>query len=135
MATQTPTRTPKLLREFGLTSGAIVALLFGVLLPLIFGHGYPAWPWVVALILGAAGLLIPQALGPVYRAWMAFGHLVGWINTRLLLGITFYLLVLPVGMIMRLFGHDPMRRKLEPEAGSYRTKCDEQPTEHFERPF
>lgn len=127
--------TPQELRQFGLISGAIVIVLFGLLLPWIFDHSWPLWPWVLAAVLGLIALAYPRALGPVYRVWMAFGHVMGWINTRVLLGAVFYLMLFPIGALMRLFGHDPMQRKPDPAAESYRKSSPEQPSEHFERPF
>ena len=58
------------LRQFGLLFGAILVLLFGLLLPFLVGYSFPLWPWMVALIFAAVGLLVPIALTPFYRAWM-----------------------------------------------------------------
>jgi len=50
------------LRKFGLVTGAIVLVLFGFLLPWIFGHGLPRWPWYVAGTLWIPALLVPDLL-------------------------------------------------------------------------
>ena len=64
----TPDR--KGLREFGLVTGAIIAGLFGLLLPFLFALAYPLWPWIVFAILGLWALLGPSTLGGVYHfAW------------------------------------------------------------------
>ncbi len=123
------------LRKFGLTTGAITIVLFGGLLPWIFGHGFPLWPWIVAGILGAWALLIPATLFPVYRAWMAIGHVLGWVNSRIILGIMFYIVILPAAVIMRVFGKDPMSRRFDVNASTYRVTSTDQSKNHLERPF
>ena len=55
------------LRRFGLTTGAIVAALFGVLLPYLFDHAWPRWPWVIAAILITWATVAPGTLRLVYR--------------------------------------------------------------------
>jgi hypothetical protein len=123
------------LREFGLLMGGVIAGLFGAVLPWLLGHAFPHWPWVVAAGFVLVALLAPNLLQPVRRAWLAFGHVLGWINTRVLLGLLFYLVLAPIGLIMRLAGHDPMRRYLDAGTETYREKSRQQPTNHFERPF
>lgn len=123
------------LRNFGLTTGAIAAVLFGLLLPWIFGHGFPLWPWIVAGVLAAWALLAPATLRQVYRAWMAVGHVLGWINTRIILGLVFYLVVLPAGGMMRIFRKDPMARRFEARAPTYRVPSIDHAKNHLERPF
>src|SRR5262245_61596107 len=92
------------LRNFGLTTGAIAAVLFGLLLPWLRGYGFPMWPWLAGGILALWGLLAPATLRPVHRVWMAVGNVLGWINTRIILGLVFYTVVLPMGRMMRAFG-------------------------------
>lgn len=135
MPSHTPPPSPLELRRFGLVTAAIVAALFGISLPWLFDRAFPWWPWIVAGLLVSAAFLGPRSLGPVYRSWMAIGHLLGWINTRVLLGLLFYAVLVPTGLAMRAFGHDPMRRKLDADAHSYRVLSTEQADNHFERPF
>jgi saxitoxin biosynthesis operon SxtJ-like protein len=65
--------------------------------------------FVVAAIF-AVLTLAPSALAPIYRAWMKFAEALGWVNTRVLLILIFYLVVTPIGLIMRLFGRSPLPR-------------------------
>lgn len=125
----------KELREFGLVTGAIAALLFGLLLPWLLNHGLPLWPWIVAGVLWAWALLLPASLLPVYRGWMAIGHVLGWINTRIILGIMFYILFLPAGLVMRLLGNDPMARKIDKSQKTYRVTHAHPKKNHVERPY
>lgn len=135
MALQIAIPDRKGLRSFGLTTGAIAAVLFGLLLPWIIGHGFPLWPWIVGGTLAVWALLAPATLHPVYRAWMAVGHVLGWVNTRIILGLVFYFVVLPMGGIMRVFGKDPMARRFEAQTPTYRVLSTDQTKNHLERPF
>jgi hypothetical protein len=83
----------------------------------------------------ALALAWPQSLTQVYRFWMAVGEILGWINTRLILGALFYLLFTPLGLYMRLRGQDPMRRTLTPEAESYRVVRQPRPASHMRHQF
>lgn len=122
------------LRKFGLTMGALVALIFGLLLPWVFGSPWRVWPWVALGGFALVALACPGALRPVYRGWMKFGAVAGYVNTRIILGIAFFAMILPAGVIRRLVGGDPMRRK--PVAGpTYRIPSVKHPPEHLERPF
>jgi hypothetical protein len=56
------------------------------------------------------GMLIPNALQVQYHYWMRFAHALGWLNTRVLLTITFYLVFTPIGLFMRLIGKNPLNR-------------------------
>ncbi len=123
------------LRRFGVTTGAIVGVLFGAILPWSFGLNYPLWPWGVFLALGSWGLLHPASLGPVYRGWMRFGLVISRVTTPLIMGTVFYVVVVPFGLAMRLFGKDPMRRKLDANATSYRVASARSSRENLERPF
>jgi hypothetical protein len=125
----------KELREFGLVTGAIAAALFGLLLPWLFDHHFPLWPWIVAGILWAWGLLLPMSLRPVYRGWLAIGHVLGWLNTRIVLAVMFYAMFLPVGIAMRLLGKDPMARKFEQSKTTYRVTHAHPKDDHVERPY
>lgn len=123
------------LRSFGVVTGAITAILFGVVLPWLLGHAFPWWPWVVGGVLVLSALVFPAGLRPVYRIWMTFGHALGWINTRIILGFAYYAIVLPISVVMRLTGRDTMARGFEKESPSYRTPSTDLPKNHFERPF
>ena len=123
------------LRHFGLTTGAIVAGLFGLFFPWLLEIGIPLWPWIVAGVLAVWALLFPATLKPVYRGWMKFGLLLSRITTPLILGIVFFLVILPIALIMRVFGHDPMARRIDKAAQTYRITSDLTPRENVERPF
>lgn len=128
-----PTR--KELRDFGLLFGTMIALLFGLLLPWLFEHPRPVWPWIVLGVFVVWALAAPTTLRLVFRVWMAFGMFMSRITTPLLMGLVFFLAVTPMGVIRRLVAPDPMDRAWQPDADSYRKKSEALPADRLERPF
>ena len=105
----------KQLREFGLLIGFGVPILIGWLLPSIFGHEFRVWTlWV-----GVPGLILslnaPHLLHYPYKAWMAIGHALGWVNSHIILGLVFIVVLQPIAYIMRLTGYDPLRTRRKGE--------------------
>ena len=123
------------LRDFGLSTGAVIAALFGLLLPWLLNGNFPMWPWILFGMLAALGLIIPPALGPVYRGWMRFGLLMGRIMTPIVLGIVFFGMVLPMGLIMRLVRQDPLARNFDGQLKSYRVTSEKPCRDNMTRPF
>ena len=123
------------LRRFGITTGAMVVALFGLFFPWLLEVDYPRWPWVFLLALTVWSAIAPESLRPVYRVWMRFGLLMSRVTSPLILGIVFFGVVLPMGLIMRLFGRDPMARDMSEDVETYRIKSDTQTVESIERPF
>ena len=123
------------LRRFALIFALIVTGVFGVVVPLAAGLGFVWLPWLIGAVFVAWGLLAPASVRPFYRLWMRFGLLMNAIITRVVLGIVFYLIVLPFGIILRIRGSDPLKRQWDPAAVSYRVISDVQDPSQMERPF
>jgi hypothetical protein len=96
-------------RRFGLTVGLAFLALAGLAWWRGRVHTSAAFAPLGGLLV-LAGLLVPTHLGPVYRAWMGLAHRMSQITTPVFLGIVFYLVLTPVGMLMRLFGGRPLPR-------------------------
>ena len=125
----------KQLRSFGLMVGAIFAAMG--LWPVLFRGDDPRlWALVLAGLLVIPALVLPRSLGSVYQGWMVVGNILGWINTRIILGVIFYGLFTPIGLIRRfLLAKDSMLRKFEPEADTYRVVRQPRPSSHMKRQF
>jgi Kef-type K+ transport system membrane component KefB len=123
------------LREFGIVTGGIVAVLFGLFFPWLLERDLPLWPWVFASALALWALMAPQSLRPVYRLWMRLGLLLSLVTTPVILGIVFFFVILPMALVMRLTGHDPMARRFDDRAKSYRVPSHPPKRENMERPF
>jgi hypothetical protein len=130
-------RDDRSLRRFGITMAVVLAAL-GIASLIIGRHtlrGGALLMVAVAFLLPA--LLKPQSLMGVRSAWMALALGIGWWVSRLLLLLSFVLLVTPLALIMRLVGRDPMARKWDPEATTY--WIERPPTEHrpesYDKPY
>lgn len=126
--------TPQQLRSFGLLVGAIFAAIS--LWPVVWhGESLRIWAIIAAGVLIIPALLMPKSLKLIYRGWMAIGDVLGWINTRIILGLVFYGVVTPIGTYRRWRGHDPMRREWDPHAQSYRVPREARDAKHMQRQF
>jgi len=96
-------------RRFGLTVGAALLVLAAISL---WRHRSPQA--VVFGALGAgllvAGLTVPTRLGPLFRAWMGLAHAMSRVTTPLVMGFLYFVVLTPVGLLMRLFGRRPLER-------------------------
>ena len=113
-------------RAFGLTFAAVFAII-GLVGWLVF-EARLIWAPVAASVFLLVALAAPGILLPLNRLWARIAHLVGLFSNALLLGSFFFLFVLPLGLIIRLFGKDPMVRTIDAEAETYWTpvgrQCD-----------
>ncbi len=123
------------LRNFAFITGTIVVVVFGLIIPWLLNNDFPKWPWWIAVLLLIPALIRPKLLYPIYVAWVKVGLYLGWINSRIILSVIFYLLIFPTGIVLSLFGKDPMYRKLEAEAKSYRVFKKKREKKDLERLF
>ena len=130
-----PEYSLKELRDFGLIMAGMLCLMFGFVLPWIFSFSTPYWPFVLALLFVVVALLQPVLLGPVNSVWLKISIVLGWVNTRLVMGVMFFLLIAPIGIIMRLFGKDTLGNKLSEQETSYRIITKVRDKKHLEKPF
>ena len=103
---------PRELRRFGLTVAIPLALLAGVgvwrghtILPAVLGG--------LGVVLAFLGVFAPTLLGPVHTIWMKVADALGWVNTRVLLGVIYFVVMTPTGLVMRMLGRDPLDRRLK----------------------
>lgn len=105
------------LKKFGLTIG-IVLLLIGVFL--FYGQKGAAVYWGgTGLLFIVLSLSAPVSLKPLNKIWMTMAILLGWVMTRMLLTIFFYIVLTPAGLIARLLGKDLLDRKVDKDKKSY----------------
>lgn len=122
------------LRKFGFILGALFVFIFGMLIPFLVKKNIPTWPFIVAAALWAPAVLFPTLLKGVYRIWMAIGNVLGWINTRIILGLIFFVVLTPIALLKRIFGEDAMKRSFE-DCESYKIQSDVRTIQHMEKPF
>ena len=132
--------SPRALRRFGLVVGGVLA---GVGLVVLWRRGWS--PGVLSLglggvggLLGMLGLAAPRALRPVFVAWMTLALAMGFVMTRVLLSLFFFLVLTPAGLLRRTFGRSPVLTRPDPEARSYwipRSREEAPPRERLERMY
>ena len=110
----------KQLREFGFLMGIVFPLLIGWLIPSIWGHMFKVWTLWIGIPSIILGNIRPRLLLYPYKLWMLIGHILGWVNSRLILGLVFILVLQPIALIMKIFGYDPLRIRKEINKISYR---------------
>ena len=136
MTTQTPQKDVPLkqLRQFGWLMGGVFAIV--TFWPLVFrGEDPRMWAGIIAGIFGVLGVVFPSGLKPIYRAWMIFGEKIGWLNSRILLGLVFYGLLTPISFIMVLLGKRPLQLRFDPQAESYRVPKEARAADHVLKAF
>ncbi len=104
-------------RSFGFVFTGFFALVGGV--KLYTGHAWALYWFAGAAAFLAAALIAPQILAPLNRLWMKFALLLYAVMNPLTMAMLFFLVVTPIGVVMRLAGKDFLRKRLEPEAASY----------------
>ena len=117
-------------RSSGLSVGA-ASMAFGALLA---WRGHQRAGLVVAIagiVLVCGGLLAPAMLRVPNRVWWRFATVLGWLNSRILLTVFFFLVLTPAGFVMRLLGRSPLRA-VRPDTNW--SRCDEsrRTSKHYE---
>lgn len=107
----------KNLRKFGI----LLFFVFAIITGLMLWRSRPYWtiPAVISLLFLFAGLAIPVLLRGFYRVWMAIGFILGWIMTRLILTVAFFLIFTPIGLLLRIIKKDLLDMKIEKTEKSY----------------
>jgi hypothetical protein len=127
-------RSPRALRRFGLTVGLVILALGCVLLWRQRSAGWPLISIGAALVL--FGGLAPLTLKWVHGPWMIAALALGWIVTRVLLTIVFFLVVTPIGLLQRLFGKRAIEVAFNADRGTFwESRTARLPSEDYEKQF
>ena len=120
-------------------------LVFGALFALFFGliGGFISWKfeaptvayvvWSIAAAITIVFYALPPIRKPIYLAWIHLAFPIGWVISHVAMALIYYLVFTPIGLIMRLFGRDPMERRFDRGAETYWTP--HQPSEDSARYF
>jgi len=126
--------TKKRLRSFGLTVGGIF-LVIGMWPLMRRGLDVRLWAMILGGVLVLPGLIMPTILRQPYKYWMKLAHVLGWINTKVILTVMFYVVFTPAAFVMRLLRKDPMNRRFDPNADTYRVPCQPREAGHMRHQF
>jgi hypothetical protein len=105
--------------------------IFSLLL-ILFGGIIGGWLWgrnpegmfgkvllFAGVGVGGIGACLPEIMRPVYVTWMALAFPIGWTVSHVMMAAIFYLVITPIGLMMRLCGRDPMQRRIDRQAKTY----------------
>ena len=101
----------KQLREFGIVMGIFFPMFIGWILPFLNGHEFLNWTLFVGIILFMLAILKPSLLSKPYELWISLANLLAWFNSRIILGLVYFFVLIPISIIMKIFGYDPLRLK------------------------
>jgi len=121
------------LKHFGLLVGGVFFAVFGLIAPLIKGSTVSVWALAIGGLLLILAVTAPKALAIPYRSWMILGELLGWINSRIILGAVFLLVLTPIGILRRIFS--PSHHRTSTEKNTYRIQSLPRTSQSLERPF
>lgn len=122
----------------------ILAALF-LLIPCAIGahliywrDSFYGWVWIAIGIALFASRFIPPLFRYIFSKWVALSIVIGYFISRILLTLIFFLVITPTGFLMKLFGKDPMDRKIDNKVQSYWIKHEEpsdNTVERYEKQF
>lgn len=110
--------TKKDLRQFGIGVGVILIILGTIH---FFKHNVKVSYILcsISVLSLISGIFFPKILRPIYKVFLKVTHAIGWFNTKVILGVLYYLLLTPIGLTMKLFGKDILSVKIHKNQESY----------------
>ena len=125
----------KSLRKFGI----VVGLVFLFLTVWIYIKGYPHiflyGAGLIGGLLVSGGIIMPYALKGVYRYWMGMAFCMGWVVSRILLIILFYLIITPIGLLTRLMGKKFMEVNIDRDKATYWVRKDKEKKTDYQKMY
>ncbi|AGH96709.1 SxtJ family membrane protein [Pseudobdellovibrio exovorus] len=110
-------------KNFGLTFAVLFLIL--AIAPLLFQHPLRLWALITSAVLALISFTFPQLFKYSNRYWLKFGMLLGKIVSPVVLGLLFFLIFWPIGLLLKIFGKDVLNLKLQATASSYWIKSEE----------
>jgi len=120
-------RNPEL-GELRLFAAVFFPATFAVL-GTVLGRKFGVWNivygvWAVVAVVAVVGAIVPRMMKPIYIGMTMAVFPIGWVVSHVILGAVYFVVMTPIGLVMRAAGRDPMERKLKPEAATYWEKRD-----------
>ena len=122
------------IKSFGITIGIILFIISGLLM--YSGKESYQLIAIAASIFIGLGLILPVLLKPIYFVWMTFAAILGWVMTRVILSLVFYLIMTPIGLLTKLLGEDFLAlKKIKSDSyWNYRDSSEEL-NQNYEKQF
>ena len=112
-----------ILRKFAILIAIIPPLLFNIIFNFKFGFYFQVWTIFISVPMLLLGIFYPYKLEVFYKIWINFGNSLGWINSRIILTFIFFVILLPISILIKMFNYDPLRLKKK-NVLSYKQKKD-----------
>ena len=126
----------KALRDFCWQFSLFFVLVFMGLLPWLFAHDIPLWPLVPVSYLMLFGWVYTPAVYPAYRLWMLIASVLSYTNTYILLGLVYFLVLVPLGLVLQVLGKLDYQKRARLQHGTYyRTRNDTLSKARLRQPF
>ena len=123
------------LRNFGL----IMGVFFGLLGGLLWWKGKDTYSLflILSVVFSFFGLALPNLLRPFQKAWMALAVVLGFLMTRVILSVIFYLVFASIGLILRLLGRQLLLLTKDSSKQSYWVRREQKSfdRQNYERQF
>ena len=104
-------------RNFGLVF--FIVFMIVSLWPLIYGDPIRIWLIIISMVFLILGLMNSKLLTPLNKLWFKFGMILGAIVAPIVMGLIFFLVVTPIGLIMRIMGKDLLNKKYDKKKNTY----------------
>ena len=92
--------------------------------------------WAIVAAVCLVGFFVPPFIRTFFIGWMYAAYPIGWVLSNLILATFYFLVITPVGLLIRAFGRDPMQRRTDPAARSYWTRREpDEPMESYLRQY
>jgi len=123
----------KSLRKFGLLIACVAIVIASLILWRGAIKNNSCYVYSFGLLFLLSSLLLPSILRPVYKIWMGIAFTLGYIMTRIILTILFYIVLTPISLVMRIFGKSFLSLKIDRKSESYwikRTDNEKKPEQY-----
>ena len=104
-------------RAFGIVFGVVFAVL--AVWPMIAGASVAWWALGLSVVFFGLALVRPAVLRPLNKLWTRFGLLLNKITNPVIMLVLYVLAIVPLGLVMRILGKNPLRLRPDPQAKSY----------------
>tara|TARA_Y100000591_G_scaffold292286_1_gene279400 strand:+ start:271 stop:681 length:411 start_codon:yes stop_codon:yes gene_type:complete len=122
------------IRSFGVTIGIILFIISGLLM--YYNKESYQIIGIIASTFIVLGLIIPVILKPFYFVWMTFAAILGWVMTRVILSLVFYLIITPIGLLTKLLGEDFLAlKRIESDSYWNHRDSDKELNQDYEKQF
>jgi hypothetical protein len=123
------------LRRFTWGVATANVVVFGLILPWARDRPFATWPWVLAALVLVWGFVAPMSVAPFFAIVFRASRVIGEINNRMLLALVFVVCFVPVGIVRRIIRRDPLSRRFDPSAKTYRISRDRQSQTRLDQPY